>query len=143
MKFVHKSFKALRSICLTLVFFLGFITIVATGGGGGDGGNSPPIINTIFEAEESFFAEVEAGYGALLLLEGINGDIIITGVNDTNSAVITGMKRFLTCRYLRVFVENGRIDSGTIPSPRINSAPVSPFATSCLINVSELAENVD
>lgn len=93
MKFVHTSFKALRSICLTLVFFLGFITIVATGGGGGEGGNSPPIINTIFEAEEPFFVEVEAGYEALLVLEGINGDIIITGVNDTNSAVITGMKR--------------------------------------------------
>lgn len=93
MKSMNTSFKVLRSICLTLVFILGFITIVATGGGGDDAGNSPPIRNTNFEVEESFYGEVEVGYGSLLVLEGINGDIIITGVNDTNSVVITGMKR--------------------------------------------------
>ncbi len=52
-----------------------------------------PFSNTDFEAEEPFSFEVEVGNRSLLRLQGINGEITITGISGANSVIITGIKR--------------------------------------------------
>jgi hypothetical protein len=80
----------LRNFCLLTVITLGFTTIVGTGGGGGGGSSSK---NNDFEAEEPFSFEVNVVNQTQLRLQGINGEIDITGIGGTNSVIITGTKR--------------------------------------------------
>lgn len=67
-------------------------------GDNGDGGgkvNCPPggVGNTQFEAQEPFSLAVEVGNQALILLDGINGEIIITGAPGAASVDISATKR--------------------------------------------------
>jgi len=80
----------LRNFCLLLVITLGFITSVGTGGGGGGSSSSK---NNDFEAEEPFSFEVDVVNQIQLRLQGINGEIDITGIGGANSVIITGTKR--------------------------------------------------
>ena len=80
----------LRNFCLLTVITLGFITIVGTGGGGGGSSSSK---NNDFEAEEPFSFEVDVVNQTQLRLQGINGEIDITGIGGANSVIITGVKR--------------------------------------------------
>jgi len=58
-----------------------------------DGGNFPLPTNTDFEAEESFSFEVEVGNRSQLRLQGVSGEITITGISGVNSVMITAIKR--------------------------------------------------
>lgn len=58
-----------------------------------DGGILPPVTNTDFEAEETFFFEVDVENRTRLRLQAINSEIGITGVIGANTVTITGVKR--------------------------------------------------
>ncbi len=55
--------------------------------------NFPPARNTNFKAEEPFSEEVEIGNRSQVRLQGVSGEITITGISGANSVMITGIKR--------------------------------------------------
>ena len=70
-----------------LFFFLALISLSACSGGD-DGGGA-----TVFEETEPFFCEVPAGNLTQLNMEGVNGEITITGEPGADSVMITAVKR--------------------------------------------------
>ena len=82
---------AIWVLLLTSVSFMSCtdrdVTIV-----GVDGWNVP-FSNTDFEASAPFSFEVQIGNRVQLRLQGINGQITITGTSGANSVIITGRKR--------------------------------------------------
>jgi len=52
----------------------------------------PPFRNTDFKAFESFSEEVVVGNGSRVNLQGVNGNIIVTGMSGASSILIEGTK---------------------------------------------------
>ena len=82
--------NALRRCGIPLIF-LASIFWGACGGGGGDG--SSQVSNTNFEASEPFSLIVDKGSRFRVSLEGVNGDVSISGSPGATSVTIAGTKR--------------------------------------------------
>ena len=79
----------MQSQFIRLFFLLVLISLSACGGGD-DGGGGGAIV---FEETESFSCEVPAGNHTQLNVEGVNGEITITGESGADSVMITAIKR--------------------------------------------------
>ncbi len=58
-----------------------------------DGWFFPPFSNTEFKANEPFSAEVPVGNGSRVSVQGINGNVSVTGMSGASSVLITATKR--------------------------------------------------
>jgi hypothetical protein len=72
------------------------ISLVGCGDDDGTSGCSGCVDNTDFAAEETFYERIEFAGQARLRLDGISGNIVITGIADSDSIIVSGTRRVLS-----------------------------------------------
>ncbi len=77
-----------RLVAMLPVIIIGFISTIGTGGGDGGGDSDPR-----FEEKEPFSFEVTVVNHDQFKLQGVNGEITITGKSGADSVMVTGIKR--------------------------------------------------